>query len=138
MGGFYMNNEEVLEWIEIADRDFDSALLLNEAVRRHFEVICYLCAQAAEKYLMGYLVFNDMLPEKTHDLIRLNIKCSEMDNDFQNVYDECRFLTTFATDVRYPNRYEVTENHVNFAIAAVEKIRNFKLILDLRGLVQNL
>ena len=49
-----MNNEEVREWLEVADRDLDSALLLNEAVRRHFEVICYLCAQAAEKYLKGH------------------------------------------------------------------------------------
>jgi len=65
-----MNNEEVKEWLEIADRDFDSAQILNEAVRRHFEVICYLCSQAVEKYLKGYLVFNDIIPEKTHDLTR--------------------------------------------------------------------
>ena len=52
-----MNNEEVKEWLEIADKDFDSAQILNEAVRRHYEIICYLCAQAVEKYLKGYLVF---------------------------------------------------------------------------------
>jgi HEPN domain-containing protein len=130
-----MNNEEVQEWLEVADRDLDSALLLNEAVRRHFEVICYLCAQAAEKYLKGYLVFNDIIPKKTHDLKQLNLDCSEIDSDFQNVYDECRFLTEFAKDIRYPNKYEVTENHVKFAIAAVEKIRDFKPIFDLRNLI---
>jgi hypothetical protein len=27
-----MNNEDVIEWIVIADNDFDSAKLLNEAV----------------------------------------------------------------------------------------------------------
>ena len=31
-----MNNEEVKEWLEIGDRDFDSAQILNEAVRRHY------------------------------------------------------------------------------------------------------
>jgi len=67
-----MNNEEVKEWMEIADRDFDSAQILNEAVHKHNEVICYHCSQAAEKYMKGFLVFNDILPEKTHDLIRLN------------------------------------------------------------------
>ena len=130
-----MNNEEVQEWLEVADRDFDSALILNEAMRRHFEVICYLCAQASEKYLKGYLVYNDIVPKKTHDLRHLNIDCSEIYNDFQNVYDECIFLTKFATDIRYPNKYEVTESDVNRAIAAVEKIRNFKPISDLRDVV---
>jgi HEPN domain-containing protein len=44
-----MNIDDVLEWIEIADNDFDSAILLNEAVRKHCEIICYHCAQAVEK-----------------------------------------------------------------------------------------
>ena len=130
-----MNNEEVKEWLEVADRDLDSALLLNEAVRRHFEVICYLCAQAAEKYLKGYLVFNDIVPQKTHDLRHLNLDCSNIDNDFQNVYGECVFLNKFANDIRYPKKYEVTEGDVVRAIAAVEKVRDFKPILDMRIVV---
>ena len=132
-----MNNEEVREWLEVADRDLDSALLLNEAVRRHFEIICYLCAQAAEKYLKGYLVFNDIVPKKIHDLVFLNDCCVAINNDFQNIYDECRFLIRFATDIRYPTKYEVTENHAKFAIAAVEKVRDFKPISDMRTIVNN-
>ena len=132
-----MNNEEVKEWLEVADRDLDSALLLNEAVRRHFEVICYHCAQAVEKYLKGYLVFNDIVPKKTHDLVSLNDFCFEIDNDFQNIYDECDFLNKFATNIRYPQKYEVTEGDVIRSIAAVEKIRGFKPILDMRTAVNN-
>ena len=130
-----MNNEEVKEWFEYADRDLDSAHLLNEAVRRHFEVICYHCAQAVEKYLKGFLIYQDVVPKKTHNLVFLNDFCCEFDIDFQNVYDECRLLNVFATDIRYPNKYEVTEAQVNIAIAATEKIRNFKPISDLRLLV---
>jgi HEPN domain-containing protein len=129
-----MNNEEVQEWLEVADRDLDSALLLNEAVRRHFEIICYLCAQAAEKYLKGYLVFNDIVPKKTHDLAYLNINCIKINNDFQNIHDESVFLNKYATDIRYPKKYEVTEGDVVRAIAAVEKIRDFKPVFDLRNL----
>ena len=132
-----MNNEEVKEWFEIADRDLDAAHLLNEAVRRHYEVICYQCAQAAEKYLKGFLVFNDILPEKTHDLVKLNKMCAKINSDFQDIYDVCKFLTTFATDIRYPNKYEVTDGDVVLAIAAVEKIRNFKPISDIRTAVFN-
>jgi HEPN domain-containing protein len=50
-----MNINDVTEWMIIADDDSDSAKILNESVQRHMEVICYLCAQATEKYLKGYL-----------------------------------------------------------------------------------
>jgi len=130
-----MNNEEVQEWLEVADRDFDSALILNEATRRHYDLICYLCAQAVEKYLKGFLVFNDITPKKTHDLNLLNDLCIEINLDFNNIAVECGFLIRFATDVRYPNKYEVTDGDVVRAIKAVEKIRNFKPISDLRLIV---
>jgi len=130
-----MNVDEVREWMEIADRDFDSAYILNEAARRHYEIICYHCAQAAEKYLKGYLVYHDVVPRKTHDLSFLNSLCIEKDGTFTDIQALCDFLTTFATDIRYPNPYEVTEGNVTIALNAVEKIRNFKPILDLREII---
>ena len=51
-----MNTHDVREWLRMADNDFDTALLLNVAVRRHYEIICYHCAQAVEKYLKGFLI----------------------------------------------------------------------------------
>jgi len=74
-----MDIEDVTEWINIAENDFDSAKLLNEAVRKHYEVICYLCAQATEKYLKGYLTSKNIIPEKTHNLPFLNNLCVEKD-----------------------------------------------------------
>ena len=70
-----MNINDVKEWMIMADDDFDSAKVLNESVQRHMEVICYLCAQTTEKYLKGYLTYNDILPQKTHNLVLLNDKC---------------------------------------------------------------
>jgi HEPN domain-containing protein len=63
-----MNIDDVKEWIEIADDDFDSAEILNKAFRKHNEIICYHCAQAVEKYLKGYMEYKDIVPEKTHNL----------------------------------------------------------------------
>ena len=124
-----------MEWLAIADSDLDSAKILNEAVRRHFEVICYHCAQAAEKYLKAFLIYHDILPEKTHDLIKINKYCAGIDNAFQSLKTICDFLNRFANDIRYPNKYEVTDSDVNFAIDAVEKIRNFKPVADLRNIL---
>ena len=127
----YMNIDDVKEWIKIADDDFDSARILNEAVRKHYEVICYLCAQATEKYLKGYLTYRDVIPEKTHDLPYLNSLCAEADSDFASVKTACAFLNRFANDIRYPHKYQVSEGDVNFSIEAVEKIRNLRQISDL-------
>jgi HEPN domain-containing protein len=80
-----MNNENVMEWLQLADEDLYSAKLLNEANRKPYEIICYHCAQAAEKYLKGYLAFQDIIPKKTHDLIFLNNLCIEKDTEFKNI-----------------------------------------------------
>ena len=130
-----MNIEEAIEWITTAENDFDSATILNNAVHKHCEIICYHCAQAAEKYLKGYLVFNNIIPEKTHNLPYLNKRCVQIDNNFQNLMTVCGFLNMFSNDIRYPHKYQVNENDVNFAINAVEKIRNFKPFFDLRNII---
>jgi len=59
-----MNNENVREWLQLADDDLYSAKILNEQVRRPFEIICYHCAQSIEKYLKAYLTFNNIVPKK--------------------------------------------------------------------------
>jgi hypothetical protein len=79
------------------------------------------------------LTYKSIIPEKTHNLSYLNRICVEHDNNFTNVTTVCDFLNQFANDIRYPHRYEVSENDVNFAINAVEKIRNLKQIADLRN-----
>jgi len=126
-----MDIEEVKEWFIIADNDLDSAKILNDAVRKHYEIICYHCAQAVEKYLKGYLVYNDIVPEKTHNLPFLNTLCTEKDDNFKTIKPLCDFLNQFAVNIRYPYRYEITEDDANFSIKAVEKVRNCKPIIDI-------
>jgi HEPN domain-containing protein len=123
--------KDVIDWIQLADDDFDSAKLLNEAFRKHNEIICYHCAQAAEKYLKAFLTYQDIIPEKTHNLAFLNKLCIKKDNEFQNISTVCSFLNRFSNDIRYPHKYEVNADDVNFSLGAVEKIRNIKPILEL-------
>jgi hypothetical protein len=35
-----MNNENVKEWLQLADDDLYSAKILNEATRKPYEIIC--------------------------------------------------------------------------------------------------
>jgi HEPN domain-containing protein len=127
-----MEIEDVMDWLQLADDDLDSAILLNGAVRKHNEIICYHCAQAAEKYLKAYLTYQDIIPEKTHNLVFLNKICIEKDNEFQNMATLCNILNRFSNDIRYPHKYEVSENDVNFSIDAVETIKNIKPIIALQ------
>jgi HEPN domain-containing protein len=128
-----MNIEDVAEWIKIADDDLDSAKILNQASRKHYEIICYHCAQAVEKYLKGFMESKDIIPEKTHNLTYLNSICIENDIRFTNIKTECDFLNKFANDIRYPHRYETKESDANFCINAAMKIRDFEPINKLRN-----
>ncbi|MDR2757743.1 MAG: HEPN domain-containing protein [Spirochaetaceae bacterium] len=86
-----MNINDVKEWMIIADDDFGSAKILNESVHKHREVISYLCAQAMEKYLKCYLTYNNIVLQKTHNLVLLNDKCIEIDSSFDRIKMECAF-----------------------------------------------
>ena len=127
-----MNIDDVMEWIEIADKDLDSAILLNEAARKHCEIICYHCAQAVEKYLKAYLICNGIIPKKTHDLRFLTHLCIELNKEFENIITECSYLNKFSSDIRYPHEYQANEGDVIFSINAAQKIKKLKPINDLK------
>jgi HEPN domain-containing protein len=128
-----MDSKDVSEWFIIADEDFDSAKILSEAARKHKEIICYHCAQSIEKYLKGYLTYNDIIPQKSHNIILLNETCIELDHAFEEIRNECGLLNRFTNEIRYPYRIEIKDEDVIYALDAVEKVRNIKLILDLRN-----
>jgi HEPN domain-containing protein len=63
-----MEIETTFEWLNFADADYDSALILNNAYRKHNAIICYHCQQAVEKYLKAFLCFHGVIPPKIHVL----------------------------------------------------------------------
>ena len=132
MARYCMNIKDVKEWMIIADDDFDSAKILNAADKKHMEVICYLCAQAAEKYLKCYLTYNNIMPQKTHNLVLLNDSCIEINQSFLNIKMECGFLNRYNNEIRYPHRIQVYEEDVKFVIRAVEKIKGIDELKNIR------
>jgi hypothetical protein len=59
--------------------------------------------------------------------------CVEKDTEFQNIKVICEYLNRFVNDIRYPHKYEVNENDVNFSIDAVEKVKIIKPIIDIEN-----
>ena len=80
-----MNLNDTAQWFDKADKDYDAAKILNDAYKKHTEIICYLCSQAVEKYLKGYLIYNNHKIEKTHNLPYLNSLCLKYDNRFEEI-----------------------------------------------------
>jgi len=123
-----MKIDEVKEWIRHAEDDLFSARLLFDNVRKPLEIICYHCAQSAEKYLKAYLVYNCIAPPKTHDLLLLLSLCSKFDNDFIALNTECGFLNAFNNEIRYPNIIEIEVIDAKLSIIYVEKVIKLKSI----------
>ena len=119
-----MKIKDVVEWIQIPDDDIYSAQILSEALHKPFEIICYHCAQATEKYLKGYLAYNGIIAPKTHNLLVLHELCIEKDSTFESIRIECSLLNRFTNEIRYPHRIEVNEDDIKYSLGAVEKIKN--------------
>jgi HEPN domain-containing protein len=131
-----MKIRDVVEWIQIADDDLYSAKILNEAFPKPYEIICYHCAQATEKYLKGYLAFNDIVTPKTHNLLVLHELCVEKDNTFEGIRTECSLLNRFTGEIRYPHRIEVQEDDLKYSLIAVERIKNVEPMKALINLIR--
>jgi len=132
-----MNLDDAALWFYKADADFDAAKILDGAHKKHNEIICYLCAQAAEKYLKGYLVYQNHAIENTHNLPYLNMLCAKFAPLFEEIKTECGILNKFNNDIRYPDGVEADEHDVVLSFKTMEKIIVFKPLQDLRTEIIN-
>jgi HEPN domain-containing protein len=128
-----MDNELINEWLRLADNDLDVAHILNGHHPRHLEVICYHCQQSAEKYFKAFLIANDIEAPKIHDLRSLCTTCEEIISDFENIKAQCRYLTQFGSQPRYPFEIEIDDTMTDLAIDYAETIKNFSEIQKLRN-----
>jgi HEPN domain-containing protein len=88
--------------------------------------------------LKGFLTFNDIIPEKTHNLLLLLELYIEKDGNFENIRTECSLLNRFTNEIRYPHRIEIREEDISYSINAVERIRNIEPLKKVIDIVDNL
>ncbi|MBR7080513.1 MAG: HEPN domain-containing protein [Treponema sp.] len=87
------------------------------------EIICYHCQQCAEKYLKALTEHIGKEIEKTHDLGNLATTISENLTVPQSVLVSCAKLTQYGVKIRYPQEFEMSDNHVKAALIDMENIR---------------
>lgn len=115
------------EWFNIAEMDNASAKYLQNMYPAPIEIICYHCQQSAEKYLKGFLALKEHEIVKTHDLVALNKLCTEYENEFKSVMEECLRLTDYGVNVRYPYPIDINKSDMQIAIKDVKIIEDFVL-----------
>ena len=120
-----MDSKDVWSWFDFGDSDLEAAEHLLTMYSPRFEIICYHCQQAAEKYLKGYLLYKGIFPPKIHELDRLCDMCSEQDQSFAKIYDPCESLSDYGVQPRYPHEMHIEERHMKKALECARQIKDF-------------
>jgi len=122
--------EDADQWFRFADNDFSTATLAIEEDEPPTSTICYLCQQAAEKYLKGYLISKGWTLKKLHDLSALLAECMLYDEDFETLKEAIIILNPYSVEARYPgDRFvhffrEDAETAVAMANQIIEFVRD--------------
>jgi len=89
------------------------------------EIACYLCQQCAETALKAYLVYLNIEPPRTHNLVELCNLCIEQDSEFSVIKENCARLTPYGVETRYPNELAVDEKITEQAVLMAQKVYDF-------------
>ncbi len=115
------------DWIKYADEDLKLGNTLLEEHDEFYAAICFHFQQAGEKYLKAFIIKNNLVFEKIHDLRKINEICKNFDSEFQELKENADYLTDFYTDTRYPASWGlgIIKEHAERAREAACKIGEF-------------
>jgi len=123
-----MLTDYVKSWFMRADEDLALIEVLLKEESFFPNPICFHAEQAAEKYLKGFLAHHEMHVRKVHDLEILVEDCKKVDQSFEEVLDDARFLNQFYIESRYPDDYtEFSSEDAKEAYVVAKKIKEFVL-----------
>ena len=130
-----MDNDiyDINEWLRFANMDLDTAKYLNGNMHpTPFEIICYHCQQAAEKFLKSVFIHLNITVLKTHSLPLLVTTLLDYIDIPNEIDDISENLTQFATKTRYPQVLELDEEITKRTIAQAEQVKIWaeKIISD--------
>jgi HEPN domain-containing protein len=121
------------KWFTKAQDDALSIFAILEEKHGSPNTACFLAQQMTEKYLKGFLVSCEVLPPKTHDLLRLTSLVIEQDaqlgTELEKYKTDLDTLNDYYIETRYPGDYP--EFHWGDAEEAFEMAKRIKqFVLD--------
>ncbi len=91
----------VRQWVRRAEVDLGLATLGMQDPEFYLQGIGFHCQQAAEKMLKAFLVQEDVVFPKTHNLMALIALCCDLDEAFAELAPACDRLNPLAVETRY-------------------------------------
>ena len=82
--------------------DLRTAEILMKEEHPPTDTACFHCQQAVEKYLKGYLTFQEINFLKSHDLDYLLKLCKDSDDKFADYEEAALILNKYGIEPRYP------------------------------------
>ena len=97
-----------------------------------FNDICYKSAQAAEKYLKGYLVENKADVRHGHNVELLWEDAFNINNEFKKIEESCGLLNNYQAKVKYDFRVHIVKDDVVDVLKALKEIYEFEPMKKMR------
>jgi HEPN domain-containing protein len=90
-------------WLSFAQEDLDMALVAVKPEYMMVRSALYHAQQCFEKSLKAYLVFNNIMPPRTHDLSALLKSCVRVNKEFEKYMSDAYEINPFSVATRYPD-----------------------------------
>lgn len=114
------------KWLQRAQQDLKVIELIHkEGIEGIEDTFCYLCQQAAEKYLKAFILFNNQSIIKTHDLVYLLNISKRYAGELKSLFDDVVLLNEYTISARYPSDFD-DKRTVEDAILSYESLINIK------------
>jgi HEPN domain-containing protein len=131
-----MDDEKIKEiqlWLIKSQHDLGSASRLMEGDEPYLDTAVYHCQQTVEKAIKAYLIYQDVVFEKTHNLVVLLFACTPFEPRFRQWKEVAEMLSPYAAEFRYPREImEPEEDEAEQALISAKAFVDFiiKLLPD--------
>ncbi len=112
-------------WFQKAENDLLNVENNLKAETYPADTVCFHCQQAAEKYLKGFLAWQQMPFIKTHDLLALLQQVTQIAASAEKLSPDLHLLDQYSVEIRYPQEYGEMpdEEEVQAAVEATHTVR---------------
>ena len=134
----YLNVNNEYDYFISAQRDIMTinSILNNKNfdVKDNVETVCRCSAEATEKMLRGWIIYNNKNADLygTHELDDLNFEATKYDISFSNIENKIFYLNDYTTNLRYSGDTVITNDEVKTCLKYLKDIYDFPLIKELR------
>lgn len=123
-----MTAQNPQDWVTKAERDLELARDAFQLNKDYWDLICYHCQQATEKFFKAYLIHHQIVFPRTHDLELLLNLIAQKESLPPDFIQNALAINDYSVQVRYPGfPYEPGDTEAAEAIQIAETFRTFIL-----------